>query len=113
MPTDRAASTAGIASGRRLSSSVSKYILQRELQLAHIRSSGADHAEIERRSQVGGISPIRVIGKVEGLKPELQRVSFRNAEVLLRRKVPGENSRRRNGIAARVAERAKWLYGIG
>lgn len=91
------------------SSIPSEEVLQRELQLAHIRARGADLAEACGRPVCVGITPVRVVRQVEGLEPELDGVVLGDPEVFVGREVPLDHTGGDDRIAANVAEGSEGL----
>src|SRR5579872_7053158 len=108
--------------------SQSERILQPELQLAHgnARSQSTDAAEalmgsIRRRTGNGrprqdvavGTAKVWVVEKIEGLRPELNLVSFFDAEVLVDFRVDSENSRSDRRVASDIAELSQGCFDEG
>src|SRR5439155_20763205 len=79
-----------------------------KLQTSHTRASGSDLSEGAAGQNAIRQAEIRVIGKIERFKPELQRLPFGEVEVLDQREIQRDDARADARGPAYISKRAEW-----
>src|SRR5262245_19473874 len=86
-----------------------EHIFQSHLHLAHVGARRADLAEAWRSEGRFRITPVWMVREVEGLEPELDRMSLRETEILMRGEIPPDNAGRHDRVPSGGAESPEGL----